>query len=105
MRFNLLDFSIFAGWPVFAWIGVLSLRGGPRGGIRLLWILGAVILAIDLADLTRAEVGRVWMPLMPMIFAGVGVAASQRRANRAEWLLCAAMLLVLSMTVAVFWGM
>ncbi len=112
LRFNLLDFSIFVGWPVLAWVGALSMRRAAldtadraRESLQLLVVVGAVILAIDLADLTRAEVGRVWMPLMPMVFAGLGVAASQRGASRAEWLLCASMLVVLSMTIAVFWGM
>lgn len=75
-RFNLLDFSIFPGWPLIAWLVALNSGNHKDPAQRLVLTLTACVALIDLADLTRSEVGRLWMPLMPLIFAGSGVAAS-----------------------------
>ena len=37
----------------------------------LIWTVAALILALDLSGVTRGEIGRLWMPLMPMAFVAL----------------------------------
>jgi hypothetical protein len=44
----------------------------------LFWAVAACVLALDVSGVTRGEVARLWMPLMPMAFvalAGLGPSA------------------------------
>jgi hypothetical protein len=68
-----VDFSVFVGWTLLAW-GIVSLasqrlswrRHGP-------WLTLLAFLAVfDLSGVTRGEIGRLWMPLMPLMFAAIG---------------------------------
>jgi hypothetical protein len=68
-RYNLLDFGMFAGWPLIA---TLALRAGqiPRAMVstRLMLVAGAgALFVLDAADVTRGEVGRLWMPLLALL--------------------------------------
>jgi hypothetical protein len=76
-RFNLLDFSMFfGGLSLAVAVSVVAqlLRGGGARG-RPPWRLTALaclaILLTDLSDTARGEVGRMWMPFMPLLFAAV----------------------------------
>jgi hypothetical protein len=104
-RFNLLDFSIFLGWPLIAWLIALHFGNRKDRSGRLVLALTACVALIDIADLTRSEVGRLWMPLMPLILAGTGIAASRPAATRnSEWTLVAVLLAISSLTIAVHWS-
>jgi hypothetical protein len=73
--FNLLDFSMsFGGVSLAIAVGVIVrlLQGGVargRSGWRLTALACAAILLTDLSDTARGEVGRMWMPFMPLLFA------------------------------------
>jgi len=101
LRFNLLDFSIFLGWPLIAWLVALSSGDRKDPGRRILLTMTLCVVLIDVADLTRSEVGRLRMPLMQMICAGSGVAASAPASTRnSEWMLVAVLLAISSLTIA-----
>jgi hypothetical protein len=77
LPFNLLDFSIFLGLPLVVW-GLTCLVGRPRRspaeGLQrpdLIWTVAALVLALDLSGVTRGEIARLWMPLMPMAFVAL----------------------------------
>jgi hypothetical protein len=63
-----------------------------------------VIAAIDLADVTRSEVGRLWMPMMPLTLAAIGVAASSEKTESGEWLLTTSLLAITSLVLVLYWG-
>jgi hypothetical protein len=105
LRFNLLDFSIFLGWPLIAWLVALHFRNRKDRAGRVVLVLTICVAVIDIADLTRSEVGRLWMPLMPLIFAGTGIMASTPATRRNfEWILVAMLLAITSLTIAFHWG-
>lgn len=105
LRFNLLDFSIFLGWPLIVWLVALHLRNRKDQARRLVLALTICVGVIDIADLTRSEVGRLWMPLMPLIFAGTGITASTAAPRRnSEWILVAVLLAIASLTIAFHWA-
>jgi hypothetical protein len=103
MRFNLLDFSIFLGWPLIVWVAMLTFRN-RWWAARLVLTTAAIVLMMDLADLVHSEVGRLWMPLMPPIFAAAGVAASTDRTQDADWIAVAVSLAITSLTIALHWS-
>jgi hypothetical protein len=106
LRFNLLDFSIFLGWPLLAWAAGLvafTRRETGRRGWLALGVVAALVLLVDLADVTRGEVGRLWMPFMPLMFAAVGIGA-QSRARAADWLLVALLLAAHALLIALHWS-
>src|SRR5205085_505834 len=102
--FNLLDFTVFLGWPVAAWAVALAVRGRSWWAARLIGALAAFLALLDFADVTRSEVGRLWMPLMPFAFAATGVAAANDDTRSAEWILVAVLLAIVSLTLALYWG-
>ena len=104
LRFNLLDFSVFLGWPLTVWLGLLAWRGRNTRKTGLLFALAAILIAIDLSDITRSETGRLWMPLMPLALAATGVAASSDDATSAEWTLVATLLAITSMALVLYWA-
>jgi hypothetical protein len=77
LRFDLLDFSIFLGLPLVAWglAGIpWRLRRTPSDTSprpALIWTVAALVVALDLSGVTRGEIGRLWMPLMPMAFVAL----------------------------------
>jgi len=72
--FNPLDLAVFLGAPVAA-LGLMrlaSLRAGKVGpGERFGVTLGAGLLALIASGATRGEVGRIWIPLMPLLLAAI----------------------------------
>ncbi len=105
LRFNLLDFAIFAGWPLLVWGAALVANpaAGRRRDLIVLAVVVATVLVVDLADVTRGEVGRLWMPFMPLAFAGVGLGASSR-ARDADWLLVAVLLAASAIVLGLHWS-
>jgi hypothetical protein len=74
MGFNLFDFAMFfgavslvtAGSTIFRLIGREGAGGSPAPRLAALACLA--ILLTDLSDTARGEVGRMWMPFMPLLF-------------------------------------
>ena len=103
--FNLVDLCVFLGVPVaVAWTlrtvrAATSPREEPADRLRLAAAFGVLVLLVS--GQTRGEVGRIWLPLMPVLL----VAAMARRdgPSRAEVLTCGACLAALTVAMAVFW--
>ncbi len=87
LLFNPLDLAIFLGPPVAVLAlprMIEALRSGPGAGARDVdrftagLALGLVLLG--LSGSTRGEVGRIWIPLMPLLL----IAALTRSAHEGE---------------------
>ncbi len=59
--FNLWDFIVFTGWPLII-LFVLSLRAKGEAIFLLL-----TILLLNFSGFSRAETGRIWLPLMTLL--------------------------------------
>jgi hypothetical protein len=103
--FNVVDFALFVGVPVaLAWAvrTARSARQTPREPSDRLRLASALALAaLLLSGQTRGEVGRIWLPLMPVFL----VAALVRPGGptRGEAVVCGACLAALSVAMGVFW--
>ena len=118
LGFNLIDFAVFAGLPVIA-CGVLSsIAGLARRGwrddtaLRALIALFGGLLLLDATGTVRGEVGRLWLPLMPMFY--LGLLGARERAHPegarrvaptvADAALTASLLAALTITLRLRWG-
>ena len=74
LAFNPLDLAVFLGAPLAA-LGLMRLASvrkaalgpGQRFGLTLAATLGALIAS----GVTRGEVGRIWIPLMPLLLVAI----------------------------------
>jgi methylthioxylose transferase len=82
---NVAALAVAVGPAVWAGLGrFVSIRPGDR---RAWLLVGAVVAAIAIADLTglsKGEVERIWLPFMPWLVAVTGVAFEQD--ERQRWL-------------------
>lgn len=100
LGWNLFDFWMFMGaglglWLLWQVIGeIAALRRLQSTSVTpLLWATVLTIVALDVSGVVRAEVGRIWMFLMPPLAAAVGRhIASREGAEVALALLLAAQL-------------
>ena len=105
LGFNLLDFALFAGVPIaLAWAlhTARSARQVPHDAMarfRAATALG--LAAILLSGQTRGEVGRIWLPLMPVLL--VAAVAGRGGPARGDALFYGAALAALAVTMAVYW--
>jgi hypothetical protein len=109
LAFNPLDLALFLGVPVAA-AGLLVLPRSvrrsapdtvrtPMDRFRLALFGGiAVLLALGV---TRGEVGRIWIPLMPLLL--VACLGGRSEPDRAEALLQGVLLAVLTLTIGSYW--
>jgi hypothetical protein len=81
--FNPLDLALFLGAPLAAFglarlasLGAVALRSpnpgqrlAPGGRFRL--TLTAALVALIACGVTRGEVGRIWIPLMPLLLVAI----------------------------------
>jgi hypothetical protein len=107
--FNPLDLALFLGVPVAA-AGLLLLprvlrpapRDAPRDPVdrfRLVLFAGVVLLVAT--GLTRGEVGRLWIPLMPLLL--VACLGGPGAPSRSEAMLQGALLAALTLTMGRYW--
>jgi hypothetical protein len=72
--FNPLDLAIFLGAPL-AVLGLLRLVSIRRNGLgprqRFGLTLAVALLGLVLSGITRGEVGRIWIPLMPLLLVSI----------------------------------
>jgi hypothetical protein len=112
LAFDPLDLAVFLGLPVAA-LGALRLvrtlvarlgrASSPSPGAslaldRLRLAVAAGVLLLLLSGATRGEVGRLWIPLMPLLL----VASVDTRDPR-ETLLVGALLVPLCFVIRLFW--
>ncbi|HXB54941.1 MAG TPA: hypothetical protein VN461_09185 [Vicinamibacteria bacterium] len=117
LLFNPLDLALFLGVPVTL-LGLSRLRsalGGPpagpagAGGRLTLAMAGGLSLLV-LSGVTRGEVGRIWMPLMPLLLVSAlarpaGVDGETAGPGRSLALLLGLLLAALCITMRVFWAL
>ena len=107
--FNPLDLALFLGVPVAAagllllpWALRRSAPDAPRvpmDRFRLAVFAGVVVLLA--LGVTRGEVGRIWIPLMPLLLvASLGGRSSP---DRTEALLQGTLLAALTLTIGSYW--
>jgi len=105
LLFNPLDLAIFLGVPV-ALGGLFALvrsarRRGSRAGVgpldRFRWAVFGGLTVLLLLGVTRGEVGRLWIPLMPLLLVASlgGPDAPDRRESLVDGVLLAALTLIL----------
>jgi hypothetical protein len=105
LLFNPVDFALFLGVPVaVAWAARTARAAGtsPRdaaGRMRLATAAGLAVLL--LSGQTRGEVGRIWLPLMPLLL--VAALARPGGPTPREAVVCGAGLGALTVAMAVFW--
>jgi hypothetical protein len=85
LGWNLFDFWMFLGAGLGLWLArqmwaeaAAAARGYPKAWTALLWALAATLVALDLSGLVRAEVGRIWMFLMPPAAAAAAAYITSR---------------------------
>jgi hypothetical protein len=108
---NLMDATLFAGAPVIL-LGVWGCiaRATSKGwssdaSVRARFAVLAGILLLDASGTTRGEVGRIWVPMMPMMYFGLMPDASDRPASTvAESLIVATLLATFTLAFALRWG-
>ncbi|HUS16093.1 MAG TPA: hypothetical protein VM536_13930 [Chloroflexia bacterium] len=82
LLFNLTDFLQFAGLPlvVVTLLTLLQWRRGARPVVNLYGLLfWGLVLLLDLSGTTRAEVGRLWIFLLPLALLAVYHAVGRGR--------------------------
>ena len=66
---NLVDLAVGLGLPAFTWaVAGFATRRAPRGA----WAALAVLLALEVSGRNLGEVARLWLPMMPPLFAAAG---------------------------------
>ncbi len=110
LAFNPLDFALFVGLPVAVaglWaVGRALLRVARKTRIdrydRFRLGLATGVLLLLLLGVTRGEVGRLWIPLMPFVLlAGIGDTGVQPTAREAVGF--GALLGALTLAIASYW--
>jgi hypothetical protein len=109
---NLMDATLFAGMPVIllgVWgciAGVMRGRWTSTASMRARVAVLAGILLLDVSGTTRGEVGRIWVPMMPMMYLGVMGEAGDRPTSPAiaESLIVATLLAAFTLAFALRWG-
>ena len=92
---NLVDVFLFAG-PALCVLFVAGLRSGVSR-FALAWV--AMIVVLDLSGVTLGEVGRLWLPLFPLM-AGLPAAVLVQCWPARQWPVAAALALQMAVAVA-----
>jgi hypothetical protein len=113
LLFNPLDLAVFLGLPIAVLVAArlggaaAAWRDGLTGGGRFLLALGGGIAALVLSGVTRGEVGRIWIPLMPLLLVGAlapGETAEATALDRRGFAAClAALLVILCLAIRTSW--
>lgn len=118
LAFNPLDLAIFLGLPLAILLALrtgrasLALRrhaGGVSPADRFVIAAAAGLALLLLSGVTRGEVGRIWIPLMPLLL--VAALAGSRDGEKAtagpssrEALLLGVLLIPPSIVMRLYWG-
>jgi hypothetical protein len=97
--FDLLDLAIFLGPPVAALLVVRVARSPMARALAL------ALAVLVLSGATRGEVGRIWIPLMPLLLVAAVTKPSgdMKSPSRFEALGLGALLIALDLTLRVRW--
>jgi hypothetical protein len=85
LAFNPLDLAVFLGAPLAA-LGLVRLASVREAAVdpgrRFALALAVALAALIASGITRGEVGRIWIPLMPLLL--VAILAAPDGANQAR---------------------
>ncbi len=99
LPFNLLDLALFVGPPVAA----LFVFRVPRSRLARTLAVGLALLLLSGA--TRGEVGRIWIPLMPLLLVGALTDPTEGASpSRREALLVGTLLIAIDLALRVRWN-
>ena len=102
LAFNAVVLALFLGVPVAAaWLTRpvrAFISGSTEAPERMRRALALAVAALLLSGQTRGEVGRIWLPLMPVLLV-----AALPRPTRGEALAVGAGVAVLTLVMAAFW--
>jgi hypothetical protein len=105
LLFNPVDLVLFLGVPVAVtgmWATVASRREPTSGALaRYRWAVFGGVAALLLAGVTRGEVGRLWIPLMPLLL--VAIVREDEGLDRKDSLVYGALLAALTLTMGSYW--
>jgi hypothetical protein len=112
LGFNVIDFTVFAGLPVIIFgLAACAARWAQRRS-RVddctLLVMGAFagLALLDATGTVRGEVGRIWIPLMPMFYLGLLGCREQSRPELAvsRATVTATLLVAFTVTLRLRWG-
>jgi hypothetical protein len=113
--FDPLDFALFLGAPLAALaltrlaVVATTLRREPRPPERFGVTLAMAIALLVASGVTRGEVGRIWIPLMPLVLVAVFAPTADRHdawdplSRRGVVLLVGALLAALCLAIRLSW--
>src|SRR5262249_36204018 len=109
--FDPLDLAVFLGLPVaitLAWRTASAARRlasrarpVPDEAFRLAAV--GALLALLVSGQTRGEVGRIWIPIMPVLLVAALARPEEKRPARADALELAVLLVAIDLAVALSW--
>ena len=105
LAFNPLDLAVFLGLPI-AFTALLRLGAPPAGEParlrRFRTSLGVGVGLLFLLGVTRGEVGRIWIPLMPLLLVAA-LAGGEDEPDRSEAVFHGLLLAVLTLAIGAYW--
>ena len=105
LLFNPVDLALFLGVPVAVaglWASVASRREPLSCALaRYRWAVFGGLLALLLAGVTRGEVGRLWIPLMPLLL--VAILREEDGLDRRDSLVYGVLLAAFTLAMGSYW--
>jgi hypothetical protein len=111
LLFDPLDLAVFLGAPVAASLLVTTVRAARHvaararpsadGAFRLAAV-GALV-ALLLSGQTRGEVGRIWIPIMPVLLVAALARPAEDRPTAIDAAVLAALLVPIDLLLGVWW--
>ncbi len=98
LPFNLLDLALFVGPPVAALFAFRTAHS------RFARAVAAGLALLLLSGTTRGEVGRLWIPLMPLLLVGALARPAEKTSpSRGEGLLLGTLLAAINVALRIRW--
>jgi len=111
LLFDPLDLAVFLGLPValsLVWATAraarrLAARARPTAEEAFRLAAMAALAALLLSGQTRGEVGRIWIPVMPVLLVAALARPAEERPGAADALLLAVLLVPIDLVLALVW--
>lgn len=105
--YNLYDFFIFVGLPLaLIYFYQVFLLFKKKLTVDKIMVIssGLTLLALDISGISRAETGRIWLPLMPLVVVpAVGFLTSQLRLTGKQFFFILGLLFIQLVVLTEFW--